>query len=55
MEIAGVYLQPVTMDNGSGHSHHLPAVDADIHLEADIHATENNPTENNPKATGYRI
>ncbi|MDY0249549.1 MAG: iron transporter [Pseudomonas sp.] len=43
MEIAGVYLQPVSMDNGSGHTHHMPAVDADIHLEADIHATENNP------------
>lgn len=43
MEIAGVYLQPVTMDHGKNHAKHLPAVEADIHLEADIHATENNP------------
>ncbi|MBN6711220.1 iron transporter [Haemophilus haemoglobinophilus] len=39
MEIAAVYLQPVDMEpRGMG----LSAKDADIHLEADIHATEGN-------------
>ncbi|MCM2972355.1 iron transporter [Larsenimonas suaedae] len=38
MEIAAVYLQPVTMEPAGK----LPAKDADIHLEADIHALEDN-------------
>lgn len=38
MEIAAVYLQPVVMDPAGK----LPAEKADIHLEADIHALENN-------------
>lgn len=39
MEIAAVYLQPIDMEpRGMG----LPAAKADIHLEADIHATEGN-------------
>lgn len=40
MEVAAVYLQPVTMDP-SGMM--LDAKKADIHLEADIHAVKNNP------------
>lgn len=45
MEIQGVYLQPITMDTEEGHHamNHLAADKADIHLEADIHATEDNP------------
>ncbi|GAA5259341.1 iron transporter [Proteus sp. MB838] len=45
MEIQGVYLQPITMDTEEGHHamKHLPADKADIHLEADIHAVEDNP------------
>lgn len=39
MEIAAVYLQPIDMEpRGMG----LPASKADIHLEADIHATKGN-------------
>lgn len=39
MEIAAVYLQPIEMEPA-----HImkPAVDSDIHLEADIHATQDN-------------
>ncbi|UBX49553.1 iron transporter [Providencia alcalifaciens] len=45
MEIQGVYLQPITMDTGEGHQKmsHLPADKADVHLEADIRAVEENP------------
>lgn len=45
MEIQGVYLQPITMDTEEGHHHmhHLPATESDVHLEADIHAVEDNP------------
>ncbi|RCL01455.1 MAG: hypothetical protein JSC085_000338 [Candidatus Tokpelaia sp. JSC085] len=39
MEIAAVYLQPIEMEP-SGMMR--PASESDIHLEADIHATENN-------------
>jgi uncharacterized protein involved in high-affinity Fe2+ transport len=39
MEIAAVYLQPVEMDPPDMM---LAAADADIHLEADIHATADN-------------
>ncbi|MGC3871874.1 iron transporter [Halomonas sp. GXIMD04776] len=39
MEIAAVYLQPVTMEPAGD----LPAEKADVHLEADIHALEDNP------------
>ncbi|WP_409420686.1 iron transporter [Pseudaeromonas sp. ZJS20] len=40
MELAAVYLQPIDMEpRGMG----LPAAQADIHLEADIHAVEGNP------------
>lgn len=38
MEIAAVYLQPVVMEPAMG----LDAKDADVHLEADIHALEEN-------------
>ena len=39
MEIAAVYLQPIDMEpRGMG----LPAAKSDVHLEADIHATEGN-------------
>ncbi len=41
MEIGAVYLQPVTMEPDDMM---LPASKADVHLEADIHATKNNPT-----------
>lgn len=39
MEIAAVYLQPIEMEPA-----HImkPAADSDIHLEADIHATQEN-------------
>lgn len=41
MDVAAVYLQPVTMDpDGMMRK----ASDSDIHLEADIHAAKNNPT-----------
>lgn len=45
MEIQGVYLQPITMDTEEGHhaAAHLAADKADVHLEADIHAVEDNP------------
>ncbi|WP_020410147.1 iron transporter [Hahella ganghwensis] len=39
LEIAAVYLQPVVMEPAMG----LLAKDADIHLEADIQALEDNP------------
>ena len=40
MLIAAVYLQPITMEpRGMG----LPTSKADVHLEADIHATRKNP------------
>ena len=39
LEIAAVYLQPIDMEpRGMG----LPAAQADVHLEADIHAIEGN-------------
>lgn len=41
MEVGAVYLQPIEMDPPNVM---LPAKDSDIHLEADIHATANNPT-----------
>lgn len=41
MEIQAVYLQPITMDINS--EHHLAADKSDIHLEADIHAVQDNP------------
>jgi uncharacterized protein involved in high-affinity Fe2+ transport len=41
MEIGAVYLQPIEMDPPGIMR---PAKDSDIHLEADIHATANNPT-----------
>lgn len=39
MEIAAVYLQPIEMEPA-----HImrPAADSDVHLEADIHATQDN-------------
>lgn len=39
MNIAAVYIQPVMMEPDHGASYK----EANIHLEADIHATENNP------------
>ncbi len=40
MQIAAVYLAPIDMEpRGMG----LPAAQADVHLEADIHATAGNP------------
>ncbi len=39
LEIAAVYLQPVVMEPAMG----LPAQQADVHLEADIQALEDNP------------
>ncbi|WP_425305152.1 iron transporter [Candidatus Tokpelaia sp.] len=39
MEIAAVYLQPIEMDPAGMMR---PVKDSDIHLEADIHATEDN-------------
>ncbi|ARP85923.1 iron transporter [Bordetella genomosp. 9] len=41
MEIGAVYLQPIEMDPPGIMR---PAKDSDIHLEADIHATADNPT-----------
>ncbi|ANN77069.1 iron transporter [Bordetella flabilis] len=41
MEIGAVYLQPIEMDPPGVMR---PAKDSDIHLEADIHATADNPT-----------
>ena len=38
MEIGAVYLQPVVMEPAMG----MAAKDADVHLEADIHALEDN-------------
>jgi uncharacterized protein involved in high-affinity Fe2+ transport len=46
MEIAAVYLQPVVMEPGG----ERPATQADVHLEADIHALENNPNGFEPGA-----
>lgn len=42
MEIGAVYLQPVEMESVMGHAM-LPANQADVHLEADIHALASNP------------
>lgn len=39
MEIAAVYLQPIEMEPAGMMR---PAAESDVHLEADIHATENN-------------
>ncbi|ODC03758.1 hypothetical protein BFW38_09615 [Terasakiispira papahanaumokuakeensis] len=39
MEVAAVYLQPVVMEPAG----QVAAADADVHLEADIHALEDNP------------
>ena len=39
MEVAAVYLQPIEMDPPGMM---LPAAESDVHLEADIHATEDN-------------
>ena len=39
MEIAAVYLQPIEMEPDGMM---LPAAQSDVHLEADIHATEDN-------------
>ncbi|HKJ95160.1 MAG TPA: iron transporter [Gammaproteobacteria bacterium] len=39
MEIGAVYLQPVTMEPAG----QMPPSKADVHLEADIHAVDNNP------------
>ncbi|MCI4679746.1 iron transporter [Rhodoblastus acidophilus] len=46
MEVGAVYLQPIEMDPPGMM---LPVKESDIHLEADIHATKNNP---NGFATG---
>ncbi|MFP3014466.1 MAG: iron transporter [Arsenophonus sp.] len=45
IEIQGVYLHPVIMDGEKGHyaMSDLTVDEADIHLEADIHAAEENP------------
>ncbi|MGP1939620.1 MAG: iron transporter [Arsenophonus sp. ET-DL9-MAG3] len=45
MEIQGVYLQPIIMDIDNRYHviSHLAADKSDIHLEADIHAVEENP------------
>lgn len=40
LEIAAVYLKPIDMEP---RGQDLPASQADIHLEADIHATKGNP------------
>ncbi|MBI1207546.1 MAG: iron transporter [Azospirillum sp.] len=40
LKVAAVYLKPIEMEP---HGIDLPASKADIHLEADIHATEGNP------------
>ncbi len=40
MKIAAVYLKPIDMEP---RGHDLPASQADIHLEADIHALKGNP------------
>lgn len=40
MEIGAVYLQPIEMEPAGMMK---PATEADIHLEADIHATKDNP------------
>lgn len=49
MEIAAVYLQPIEMEPSSGKHAMRARKDSDIHIEADIHAAENNP---NGFATG---
>ncbi|MGQ9371545.1 iron transporter [Azospirillum sp. ST 5-10] len=41
LEVAAVYLNPIDMDP---HGIDLPASQADIHLEADIHAEQGNPS-----------
>ena len=43
MEIAAVYLQPIEMDPSTGPHAMRARKDSDIHIEADIRATENNP------------
>ncbi len=40
MKIAAVYLKPIDMEP---RGQDLPASQADVHLEADIHATKGNP------------
>lgn len=40
MQIAAVYLKPIDMEP---RGHDLPASQADIHIEADIHALKGNP------------
>lgn len=42
MEIAGVYLQPIEMEPSSGMHSMRDRKDSDIHIEADIHASEGN-------------
>ncbi|MDN3701662.1 iron transporter [Vibrio artabrorum] len=43
MEIQGVYLQSITMDSqGMENGHSVSSQDSDVHLEADIHAVEEN-------------
>ena len=43
MEIAAVYLQPIEMEPATGPHAMRLRKDSDIHIEADIRATENNP------------
>ena len=43
MEIAAVYLQPIEMEPSTGPHAMRARKDSDIHIEADIRATENNP------------
>lgn len=42
MEISSVYLQPIEMEPKEGHRAMLPREKADIHLEIDVRASENN-------------
>lgn len=43
MEVAAVYLQPIEMEPKEGPHAMLAREKADIHIECDIHAAENNP------------
>lgn len=43
MEISAVYLQPIEMEPKDGPHAMPPREKADIHLEADVRASENNP------------
>lgn len=43
MEISAVYLQPIEMEPKDGPHAMLPREKADIHIEADVRASENNP------------